>query len=185
MSSCRVRGRRRGLLRAFTAFGVKERGRADHHDRDREVALRLADPDLGEVEADRGRVPDPFGGLGWLVEHAAERAGVRRCNASAHSRRSACAAWRVQASWSATLRGVAELRGDVGDADVCAVGVAVGGGEGGGEAERFGLCERPVEHRAGDRLQQPFAHLAAAHRVSGFSRVCPPGVNVRTWPPSA
>ena len=40
--------------------------------------------------------------------------------------------------------------------------MAVGGGECGGEAERFGLCEWPVEHRAGDRLEQPFAHLAAA-----------------------
>ena len=32
----------------------------------------------------------------------------------------------------------------------------------GGQADRFGLGERPGEHRAGDRLEQPFAQLAPA-----------------------
>ena len=42
----RFAARGAGVLCAFAAFGVKERGRADHHDRDREVAVRLPDPDL-------------------------------------------------------------------------------------------------------------------------------------------
>ena len=37
---------------------------------------------------------------------------------------------------------------------------AVGLLERGGQADRFGLAERPGEHRAGDRLQQPLAQLA-------------------------
>jgi hypothetical protein len=100
--------------------------------------------------------------LGWLVEHAAQRA-VRealqreRALAQLGLRRLAGAGELV----GDVLAGVAQLGGDVGDADVCAVGVTVGGGERCGEAERFGLGEGPVEHRAGDRLEQAFAHLTA------------------------
>ena len=54
----------------------------------------------------------------------------------------------------------AELLDDVGDADLGAVVAAVGFLERGGEADRFGLAERPGEHRAGDRLEQPLAQLA-------------------------
>ena len=65
---------------------------------------------------------------------------VRRCSASAHSRRSACAPAGARELVGDVLAGVAQLRGDVGDADVRAVGVTVGGGECGGEAERLGLA---------------------------------------------
>jgi hypothetical protein len=60
------------------------------------------------------------------------------------------------------LAGVAQLSGHVGDADVAAVGVLIGGGERGRQAKRLGLAQGPVEHCAGDRLEQPFAHFPAA-----------------------
>ena len=48
------------VLGALVAFGVKERGRANHHDRDREVAVRLPHPDLGEIQTHRRRIPHPL-----------------------------------------------------------------------------------------------------------------------------
>ena len=56
----------------------------------------------------------------------------------------------------------AELVDHVRDADLGAVAAAVGFLEPGGQSDRFGLGERPGEHRAGDRLQQPFAQLSPA-----------------------
>ena len=58
--------------------------------------------------------------------------------------------------------GVAQLGDDVGDRDLAAVAVAVGGGERGGETDGLGLRERTVEVRSGDRFEQRFAQLASA-----------------------
>ena len=55
-----------------------------------------------------------------------------------------------------------ELVDHVRDADLRAVAAAVGFLEPGGQSDRFGLGERPAEHRAGDRFEQSFAQLSPA-----------------------
>ncbi len=110
-----------------------------------------------------GRVEDVLAGGRRAVEHAAQRAVAQPLQ---RQRDLAQLVPRLGLG-CAELVGELGLRGaqlldDVGDAHLAAVAVAVGGLERGGEADGFGLRERPVEHRARDRLEQALAHLARA-----------------------
>ena len=152
-----------GLFGAVAALGVKERAGAHHDERDGEVALGLTDADLGEVQADRRRVPHPLGRPRGPVEHPAQRAV-----AEPRQRERAFAQVALGLIAGAHERagdvggGFAHLLGDVGDADIGVAAVGVGGGQARRQSERLGLRERPIEHRPGHGLEQALAHLPGA-----------------------
>ena len=150
-----------GAFGAFDPLGVEERDGADHRDRDRQVDRGDPVGDLGQVERDHGRVEDVLAGGRGAVEHPAQRPVAEPLQRERDLPQLGLDVALGGAEPVGELGGRgAELLDDVGDADLGAVAAPVGFLERGGEADRFGLAERPAEHRAGDRLEQPLPQLA-------------------------
>ena len=177
-----------GALRfvcAFEAFGVKERCGADHHDREREIRAAACRPRPVEISRQIAGASQTSGP--WLVGASnMPRSGPwqRRISASATSRSSrARPPGSCRARWRCSPRGRAAAR----RRGRCrprrrAVRRRRRGLD---EPERLGLGERPVEHRARDRLQQPLAHLGRADPRERVQPRLPAGRERRLTPPSA
>jgi hypothetical protein len=153
--------RRPGALSALDPLGVEKRDGADHRDRDRQVDRGHSVGDLGQIERDDRCVEDVLAGRGGPVEHAPKGTVAeplqRERDFAQLGLDVVCG--RAETFGERGARGT-KLLDDVGNADLRPVLPTVRLFERGGQADRLGLAERPSEHRAGNRLEQPFPQLA-------------------------